>query len=189
MFPMMHHQGMGPPKPQANHQECLLVGTVNIEQSRQLHARLEGLSDRPTEHDECFKTFYTMKSPNNTVKLALVRKERPTDHRVEQNMLLEYLGTIDTQVHEKLAVRTVVRSYVNANTNPQKFLTDLGFKHDYEAVLRGKRYRYKKIDISIRKATLVAGNDPNIAEMLTLAESLRSIVRLGKYDPTRMKEK
>ena len=56
------------------------------------------------------------------------------------------------QVHDKLVTRTVVKSHVCSN--PAKFLTDLGFKQDYEVVMRGKRYMTKQIEISVYKVTV-----------------------------------
>lgn len=55
------------------------------------------------------------------------------------------------KVHEKLATRTVVRAQVGANT--QTFLTDLGFKMDYEVVMKGKRYKMKQIETTIYKVS------------------------------------
>ena len=34
----------------------------------------QGLSDRPPEQDDYHKTFYALKSSNNTIKLSVVRK-------------------------------------------------------------------------------------------------------------------
>ena len=53
------------------------------------------------------------------------------------------------QAHEKLVTRTVVKSHISSN--PHKFLMDLGFKQDYEVVLKGRRYRIKRIETTIYK--------------------------------------
>jgi len=192
-------------------QECVLVGSANAEQARALHSRLEGLSDRPPEQDDFHKTFYALKSSSNSVKVSVVRKPLVKDKSSKGGMgvtILEYQGTPDTQAHEKLVTRTVVRAHVG--NNPVKFLADLGFKTDYEVVMKGKRYRTKQIETTIYKVQKVpkAGDtsnttdissqclvemsmqvhnlaDPTIVELLNLAETLKPIVKLEKYDPNR----
>lgn len=191
-------------------QECVLVGSVNAEQARALHARLEGLSDRPPEQADFHKAFYALKSSNNTVKLSVIRKPLVKD-KTKGGMgvtLLEYQGIADTQAHEKLVTRSVVRAHVQAN--PAKFLTDLGFKMDYEVVMKGKRYKSKQIETTIYKVqkvpklgdtsnttdissqslvemTMQVHNlaDPSIVQLLNMAETLKPIVKLEKYDPNR----
>ena len=54
-------------------------------------------------------------------------------------------------------------------SNPAKFLTDLGFKQDYEVVMRGKRYVTRQIEIAIYKVLTFNVGSKHRADMNLVA--------------------
>jgi len=187
----------------------VLFGTVTPEQAGALTSRLEGLADSTTEHADIHKTNYMLKTMNRFVKLSVSKKMPSKDSSVHPVSVLHYQGVPDTQAHDRITTRTVVKAHTGDGA--VNFLQDIGFKFDYEVVMKGKQFKCKQIETYLYKVLkLVRQNDissvqdistnylvevtakcmnlsdPVVVELLSFADSLKPIVRLEKYDPSKI---
>lgn len=192
-------------------QEYLLQGSVLDDSVDILLHRLRGMSDNSEDGLVRFKDHvmvYSMKDPNSSsvVSLRLKRSISSPNH----SWTMCYLG------HPELGDRsrpTTVRACIEVNCTPNvcSFVTELGFRLEYEYIASGCKFRKNKLRATVSKICKIL-NPPNLDqvapisqshlvevsrlsetgderaanEVSTFADQLKPLINLEKKDPGRM---
>lgn len=192
-----------------NQIQYVLTGSVPADNAKFLLNRLRGLCEQAASSDNLFddhEAVYSIKGGNaNAVSLRVRRSLLHTEAPYQ----LRYLGNVEGMDKNRAAtMRSCIE--VEASENITMFLEQLGFKFDYETILRG--YLFKKGNLRITVARLhkipQKGDFSNIQpitnsylveltlntlvqqdslcdEMNTFSEYLKPLVVLDKIEQTR----
>lgn len=192
-----------------NQIQYILAGSVPADNTKFLLNRLRGLCEQAALSDNLFEdheAVYCIKGGNaNSVSLrvrrSLLHPEAP--HQ------LRYLGNVEGMDKNRAAtMRSCIE--VEASDNISNFLEQMGFKFDYETILRGYLFRKGNMRITVSRLhkILQKGDFSNIQpitnsylveltlntlvqqdalcdEMNTFSEYLKPIVVLDKIEQKR----
>jgi len=192
-----------------NHIQYILTGSVPANNFKFLLNRLRGLCEQAASSDNIFEdheAVYVMKSGNtNNVSLRVRRSLMHPDAPHQ----LRYLGSVEGMDKNRSAsMRSCIE--VETSDNMSDFLEKMGFRFDYETVLRGYLFRKGRMRITVARLhklvergdfkniqqitnsylveltmnTLVQ-QDALCEEMKTFAEYLKPIVVLDKIEQKR----
>lgn len=191
-------------------QEYLLQGSILDDSCEALLHKLRGFCDNADSPPETFhdhEMVYTIRSASGSSTSLRVRKS--LDHN-SNPYHLRYLG--QQELGDKSRA-TIVRNCIDCSTsnNCVQFLIDMGFKLDYEFVLKGYMFRKGRMKVIVAKLFRVqsnantdsleplsqsylvelsvnapAGQDSIADEMKQFADSLKPLVILDKVDLRRI---
>ncbi|CAG2101486.1 unnamed protein product [Medioppia subpectinata] len=191
-------------------QEYLLQGSILDDSCEQLLHKLRGFCDNCDSSPETFhdhEMVFTIRAPNGSNTSLRVRKSLDVPHNPYH---LRYLG--QQELGDKNRA-TIVRNCIDCSTSSDcvPFLQEMGFKLDYEFVLKGYMFRKGRMKVMVSKLFRVQPNagpealDPisqsylvelsvnapsgqeGIAdEMKLFADSLKPLVILDKVDTRRL---
>ncbi|RWS09098.1 mediator of RNA polymerase II transcription subunit 18-like protein [Dinothrombium tinctorium] len=191
-------------------QEYILQGSIVNDSCEILLHRLRGLCDNGDAAPETFKDHeyvYTIRQPNGQpltlrVRQSLEKKDYPWH--------LRYLG--QPEIGDKNRA-TLVRSCIDVacSSNICTFLSEMGFKLDYEYISKGFIFKKGRMKVTVSKifrllppgnvntdehvsqsylveVSVVAptGQDALAEEIRSFAEQLKPLVQLEKIDPRRL---
>ena len=191
-----------------NQIQYVLTGSVPTNNFKFLLNRLRGLCEQAAANDNIFEdheAVYVMKNNTNNVSL---RVRRSLNHP-EAPHQLRYLGTVEGMDKNRSAT---MRSCIEVETSDSvmNMMELMGFKFDYETVLRGYLFRKGRMRITVARLHKIPekGDFTNIQpitnsylveltlntlvqqdalceEMKTFAEYLKPIVVLDKIEQKR----
>uniref|UniRef100_A0A336LHT4 Mediator of RNA polymerase II transcription subunit 18 n=2 Tax=Culicoides sonorensis TaxID=179676 RepID=A0A336LHT4_CULSO len=189
-------------------QEYLLQGSIMDTSVENLLHRLRGLCDNVESGPENFSDYevcFVLPLPNQQVPLSL-RVRRAVDHDVPYQ--LRYLGQSEGQADRNRP--TLVRNCIDiaCTASIVEFLTELGFRIDFEYRIAGYMFRKGRMKITVAKlfksncpvgtetisqsylvelSVLAPNGQEAIGEdMRQFAEQLKPLVQLEKIDHKRL---
>ena len=193
-------------------QEYLLQGSILDDSCEQLLHKLRGFCDNCDSSPESFQDHemvYTIKAPNGASTQLRVRKSMD---QPQNPFHLRYLG--QQELGDKNRA-TIVRNCIDCSTssNLVQFLTEMGFKLDFEFVLKGYMFRKGRMKVIVAKLFRVqqnagpegleplsqsylvelsvnapSGQEGIADEMKMFADSLKPLVILDKIDSRRLQQ-
>lgn len=192
-------------------QEYLLQGSVLDSAVEVLLHRLRGLCDNVDTGPETFNDYemcFSIRPPGATGPFSL-RVRRALDVP-DAPLQLRYIGQPELGPQGDKTRPTIVRSSIDVATSPTvvEYLTELGFRMDFEYVARGYMFRKGRIKITVSKIskaktpegydnfsqsylvemTVLApsGQDAIGEDMRNFAEQLKPLIQLEKIDYKRL---
>ncbi|XP_054160725.1 mediator of RNA polymerase II transcription subunit 18-like [Oppia nitens] len=190
--------------------EYLLSGSILDDSCEQLLHKLRGFCDNCDSSAEPFQDHemvFTIRAPNGTNTSLRVRKSLDVPNNPYH---LRYLG--QQELGDKNRA-TIVRNCIDCSTSSDcvQFLQEMGFKLDYEFVLKGYMFRKGRMKVivaklfktqphvgpdaleAISRSYLVelsvnapAGQEGIADEMKAFSDSLKPLVILDKVDTRRL---
>lgn len=151
-------------------QEYLLQGSVLDDSVEILLHRLRGMSDNSEDGLVKFKEHemvYSMREPNNsgTVSIRLRRSLMVPN----QPWTMCYLGLPELGDRSRpTTVRTCIE--VNCTPNVCAFLSELGFRVEFEYVAQGWKFRKNRLRATVSKICKII-NPPNVDQLAPLSKS------------------
>ncbi|KAF8764450.1 mediator of RNA polymerase II transcription subunit 18-like [Argiope bruennichi] len=194
----------------APQQEFLMQGSIMDTSCEVLLHRLRGLCDNADENPETFHDYemvFQIRGPTGTP--LVLRARQALDHP-EMPWHLRYIG--QPEIGDKNRA-TMIRSCIDVDTsnNVVQFLNELGFRLDYEFVLKGFMFRKGRMKVTVAKVCrLLQQNNPDSIEpvsqsylvelsvvaptgqealadeMKAFSEQLKPLVQLDKFDHRRL---
>ncbi|KAG8178319.1 hypothetical protein JTE90_026289 [Oedothorax gibbosus] len=194
----------------SNQQEFLMQGSIMDTSCEVLLHRLRGLCDNADENPETFQDYemvFQIRGPTGTP--LILRARQALDHP-EMPWHLRYIG--QPEIGDKNRA-TMIRSCIDVDTsnNVVQFLNELGFRLDYEFVLKGFMFRKGRMKVTVAKVcrlqqqnnpdsiehvsqsylvelSVVAptGQEALADEMKAFSEQLKPLVQLDKFDHRRL---
>ncbi|GFV48361.1 mediator of RNA polymerase II transcription subunit 18 [Trichonephila clavipes] len=194
----------------APQQEFLMQGSIMDTSCEVLLHRLRGLCDNADENPEAFHDYemvFQIRGPTGTP--LVLRARQALDHP-EMPWHLRYIG--QPEIGDKNRA-TMIRSCIDVDTsnNVVQFLNELGFRLDYEFVLKGFMFRKGRMKVTVAKVCrLLQQNNPDSIEpvsqsylvelsvvaptgqealadeMKAFSEQLKPLVQLDKFDHRRL---
>ncbi|CAL1265960.1 unnamed protein product [Larinioides sclopetarius] len=194
----------------APQQEFLMQGSIMDTSCEVLLHRLRGLCDNADENPETFHDYemvFQIRGPTGTP--LILRARQALDHP-EMPWHLRYIG--QPEIGDKNRA-TMIRSCIDVDTsnNVVQFLNELGFRLDYEFVLKGFMFRKGRMKVTVAKVCrLLQQNNPDSIEpvsqsylvelsvvaptgqealadeMKAFSEQLKPLVQLDKFDHRRL---
>ncbi|XP_054711662.1 mediator of RNA polymerase II transcription subunit 18-like isoform X2 [Uloborus diversus] len=188
-------------------QEFLMQGSIMDTSCEVLLHRLRGLCDNADENPETFHDYelvFQIRGPTGTP--LVLRARQALDHP-EMPWHLRYIG--QPEIGDKNRA-TMIRSCidVDSSNNVLQFLNELGFRLDYEYVLKGFMFRKGRMKVTVAKLqqpnnpesietvsqsylvelSVVApsGQEALADEMKAFSEQLKPLVQLDKIDHRRL---
>lgn len=204
---------VGARRPGAGQQQCqeyLLQGSILDDHCEQLLHKLRGFCDNCDTSPQQFQDHemvLTIKGPNGAPTQLRVRKSLDSPHNP---LHIRYLGQHETGGAGRA---TVVRNCIDcsASNNALQFLTEMGFKLDFEFILKGFMFTKGRMKVIVAKMFRVvanvgpeaceplshsylvelsvnapAGQEGIADEMKVFADSLKPLVILEKVDARRL---
>lgn len=192
------------------HQEYLLQGSIMDSSCEVLLHRLRGLCDNADEPSETFHDYEMVFQTRGSTGTPLVLRARQALDHPEMPWHLRYVG--QPEVGDK-SRSTMVRTCIDVDTsnNVVAFLNELGFRLDYEFVMKGFMFRKGRMKVTVAKVyrmlqqnnpetiepvsqsyfvelSVVAptGQDSLADEMKAFSEQLKPLVLLDKVDHRRL---
>ncbi|GIY55262.1 mediator of RNA polymerase II transcription subunit 18 [Caerostris darwini] len=191
-------------------QEFLMQGSIMDTCCEVLLHRLRGLCDNADENPETFHDYemvFQIRGPTGTP--LVLRARQALDHP-EMPWHLRYIGL--PEMGDKTRA-TMIRNCIDVDTsnNLVQFLNELGFRLDYEFVLKGFMFRKGRMKVTVAKiCRLLQQNNPDSIEpvsqsylvelsvvaptgqealadeMKAFSEQLKPLVQLDKFDHRRL---
>uniref|UniRef100_A0A182PJA2 Mediator of RNA polymerase II transcription subunit 18 n=1 Tax=Anopheles epiroticus TaxID=199890 RepID=A0A182PJA2_9DIPT len=181
-------------------QEFLLQGSILDSAAENLLHRLRGLCDNVDASPETFSDIemcFSLKLPTEKAPVMTVRVRRAQD--VEAPLQLRYIGQPELGDRTR---PTLVRSSLDIACTPHviDFLTEMGFRLDFEYSTKGYMFRKGRMKITVSKIlknitepisqsylvelSVLApkGQDAIAEDMRIFAEQLKPLVQLEKID-------
>ncbi|GBM25610.1 Mediator of RNA polymerase II transcription subunit 18 [Araneus ventricosus] len=164
----------------APQQEFLMQGSIMDTSCEVLLHRLRGLCDNADENPETFHDYemvFQIRGPTGTP--LILRARQALDHP-EMPWHLRYIG--QPEIGDKNRA-TMIRSCIDVDTsnNVVQFLNELGFRLDYEFVLKGFMFRKGRMKVTVAKVCrLLQQNNPDSIEPV----SQSYLVELSVVAPT-----
>lgn len=192
------------------HQEYLLQGSIVDSSCEVLLHRLRGLCDNADEPSETFHDYEMVFQTRGSTGTPLVLRARQALDHPKMPWHLRYVG--QSEVGDKNRA-TMVRTCIDVGTsnNVVAFLNELGFRLDYEFVMKGFMFRKGRMKVTVAKVyrmlqqnnpetiepvsqsyfvelSVVApsGQDELADEMKAFSEQLKPLVQLDKMDHRRL---
>ncbi|XP_033118878.1 mediator of RNA polymerase II transcription subunit 18-like [Anneissia japonica] len=193
-------------------QEYYLQGSVLDSARETLVHRLKALCDNVQLHPETFndhEIVYALRS-NNAQNVISLRARHALDQPADSAWQLRYLGQPEMGDKNRGAA---MRSYLDTCTGPNlpDFLTEIGFKMDYELVCKGYMFRKGKMKVTVTKlykivnpgsfdklepvsnshlvelgVVVASASDAIADDIKCFAEQLKPIVTMEKVDPRKI---
>lgn len=194
----------------APQQEFLMQGSIMDTHCEVLLHRLRGLCDNADEPPETFHDYEMVFQIRGPTATPLVLRARQALDHPEMPWHLRYVG--QPEIGDKNRA-TMIRSCIDVDTsnNIVQFLNDLGFRLDYEFVLKGFMFRKGRMKVTVAKVCrLLQQNNPDTIEpvsqsylvelsvvapsgqealadeMKAFSEQLKPLVQLDKIDHRRL---
>ncbi|XP_053688143.1 mediator of RNA polymerase II transcription subunit 18 [Sabethes cyaneus] len=182
-------------------QEFLLQGSILDSAAEHLLHRLRGLCDNVDTPPETFTDYemcFSLKLPNEKAPVMTLRVRRAQD--TEAPFQLRYIGQPELGDRTR---PTLVRSSLDIACTPHvvEFLTEMGFRMDFEYITRGYMFRKGRMKVTVSKIVKVntsepisqsylvelsvlapTGQDAIAEDMRIFAEQLKPLVQLEKID-------
>lgn len=191
-------------------QEYLLQGSIMDTSCEVLLHRLRGLCDNADEPPETFHDYEMVFQTRGPTGTPLVLRARQALDHPEMPWHLRYVGQPEVGDKNRAAmVRTCID--VDTSSNVVVFLNELGFRLDYEFVLKGFMFRKGRMKVTVAKVCRVlqqnnpetiepvsqsylvelsvvapSGQDTLADEMKAFSEQLKPLVQLDKIDHRRL---
>lgn len=190
-------------------QEYVLQGSIMDTSCEVLLHRLRGLCDNADSNPETFHDYEMTFQIRGATGTPLVLKVRQA-LGVDMPWHLRYVG--QPEIGDKNRA-TLVRSCIDVGTSPNvvQFLNEMGFRLDYEFVLKGFMFRKGRMKVTVAKVFRLmqpgnpetietvsqsylvelsvvapAGQDALADEMKQFSEQLKPLVQLEKIDHRRL---
>ncbi|XP_015926623.1 mediator of RNA polymerase II transcription subunit 18 [Parasteatoda tepidariorum] len=194
----------------APQQEFLMQGSIMDTSCEVLLHRLRGLCDNADENPETFHDYEMVFQIRGSTGTPLVVRARQALDHPEMPWHLRYIG--QPEIGDKNRA-TMIRSCIDIDTssNVVQFLNELGFRLDYEFVLKGFMFRKGRMKVTVAKVCrLLQQNNPDSIEpvsqsylvelsvvapsgqealadeMKAFSEQLKPLVQLDKFDHRRL---